>query len=137
MTFGPIYPSSRHDRPHARVYHHHVRHPSFQQLSGKAFQLIVTLWASYRPNKPNAFPVGGMSVAKLVDVSPKTASKLVDELIKAGHLREERKGRNRGQVKTRERVVSLTRFDTDTSLGDPELPLEVWRKGFKPERNAA
>ena len=63
----------------------------------------------------------------MISVSEKTAAKLVDELIDAGHLREERQGRNRGCVKTRERVASLTRFDTEMHAGKPGWPIEVWQ----------
>lgn len=130
---GPIYPASRHDRPHARLYHHDVQHPAWKHLSGNAFKLICTLLAAYRPNKGNSFPVGGRTVAKLINVSEKTGAKLVDELIEKGHLREERKGRNRGMVKTRERVVSLTRFDTETHAGEPGLPVTKWRENMRQE----
>lgn len=122
------YPASRHDRPHARTYDHDVAHAAWRGLSGNAFKLIVILSASYRPNKPNSFGVGAANVARLTGVSDKTAKKLVDELIAAGHLREERAGRNRGMVKTRERVVSLTRYDTETDVGDPKRPIKVWRQ---------
>lgn len=123
-----LYPASRHDRPHARLYDHDLNHPAWKALSGNAFKLLVSLLASYRPNKPNSFPVGRKSVSERINVSEKTASKLVDELIDAGHLREERKGRNSGCVKTRERVVSLTRYDTEMHVGDLSLPIEVWKK---------
>jgi hypothetical protein len=124
----PLYPASRHDRPHARLYDHDLTHPAWRELSGKAFQLICTLLAAYRPNNPNSFPAGGATVAKFVNVSEKTAIKLVDELIVKGHLREERRGRNYGMAKTRERVVSLTRYDTEISCGEPERPILVWEK---------
>jgi|GEM_PF-2813814 len=67
-------------------------------------------------------------------VSQKTAKRIVDELIEAGHLIEERKGRNRGMVKTRERVVSLTRYDTETGKGDPNMPIKVWRTSQTQEK---
>lgn len=123
----PIYPASRHDRPHARLYDHDLQHPAWFGLSGNAFQLISVLLAKYRPNNPNSFPVGGATVGKLIQVSEKTAKKTVDELIFKGHLREERRGRNRGDVKSRERVVSLTRYDTAISVGDPALPIKTWQ----------
>lgn len=124
----PLYPASRHDRPHARIYDHHVSHPSWKSLSGNAVKLLVTLLAKYRPNAPNAFPAGGKSIGELIEVSSKTATGIVDELIEAGHLNEERRGRNSGVVKTRERVVSLSRYDTDTRAGDPDLPEKRWRE---------
>ena len=76
-------------------------------------------------------------MGNMIGVSEKTASKIVDELIERGHLREERKGSNTGMLKTRERVVSLTRHDSEIYAGDPELPLKVWRRRKKlPERPA-
>jgi hypothetical protein len=129
-----LYPASRHDRPHARIYDHEMKHPAWRGLSGNALKLLVALLASYRPNKPNSFPVGAATVARLTSVSDKTAKRLVDELITTGHLREERKGRNRGVVKTRERVVSLTRHDTDTQKGDPALPIKRWQDSRTPQK---
>lgn len=123
---GALYPSSRHDRPHARLYDHHLNHAAWRSLSGNALKLLLYLMASYRPNKPNSFPVGRKTLADKINVSEKTAAKLVDELVEKGHLREERKGRNRGFTKTRERVASLTRYDTEMHAGNPELPIEVW-----------
>ncbi len=67
-------------------------------------------------------------MAQLIQVSEGTSPKIVDELVKKGYVREERKGRNRGMVKTRERVISLTRYDTETHAGDPTLPQKVWQK---------
>lgn len=130
----PHFPASRHDRPHARLYDHDLTHPAWKGLSGNAFKLICCLMAKWRPDRPNSFPVGGNTVAKLIDVDPKTAKKLVDELIEKGHVREERKGRNRGLVKTRERVVSLTRYDTETIAGDPSLPIKIWKLNRKQEK---
>ena len=127
----PLYPSSRHDRPHARIYDHHISHPAWKDLSGNALKLIVRLLANYRPAKPNSFPVGGRRVADLIGVSEKTGNKVVDELIAKGHLREERKGTNTGALRTRERVVSLTRHDTELHAGDPEWPIKVWKAGKK------
>lgn len=123
----PLYPASRRDKPHARLYDHDMNHPAWRSLNGNAFKLLVSLLASYRPSNPNSFPVGQKTVANLINVSEKTAKKLVDELLDAGHLREERMGRNRGCVKTRERVASLTRFDTEMHAGNPLLPIEVWK----------
>lgn len=54
--------------------------------------------------------------------------KAVDELIRTGHLRLERRGASTGPVATRERVVSLTRYDTETVKGDPELAIKAWKK---------
>ena len=127
MSFA-IYPKKRHDRPHARLYDHHLAHAAWISLSGNAFMLLTYLLAKYRPEMPNSFPVGQRTVSLLIGVSPKTGSKLVDELIEKGHLREERKGRGRGCTKTRERVVSLTRYDTDLFEGNPDLPIEVWKR---------
>lgn len=132
----PHYPSSRRDRPHARLYDHDLLHPAWKELSPNAFKLIGYLMAKWRPNQPNSFAVGGNSVAKLIGVDPKTGTKLVAELIEKGHLREERKGRNRGQVKTRERVVSLTRYHTETVAGDPAWPIKVWERAHTREKLA-
>ena len=105
------------------------------ELSGNAFKLITCLLAKYRPAQPNSFLAGGKRIANMIGVSEKTACKLVDELIKRGHLREERKGTNTGMLRTRERVVSLTRYDSEMNAGDPELPLKIWRTRKKsPER---
>jgi hypothetical protein len=64
----------------------------------------------------------------MISVSESAAAKAVQELIETGHLRQERKGRNYGRVASREKVVSLTRYDTESSAGNPELPIEVWKK---------
>ena len=73
----------------------------------------------------------------MIGVSDATAAKAVNELINGGHLRVERRGRNIGRVATRERIVSLTRHDTETAKGDPDLPIKLWRKrlGDAPELN--
>lgn len=123
-----MYPSSRHDRPHARLYDHDLKHPAWKNLNPHAFKLITILIASYRPNKPNSFPVGRKTVSQLIGVSERTASVIVNHLIWGGHLREERAGRNRGSVRTRERIVSLTRFDTETSPGQPNRPIQRWKE---------
>lgn len=127
----PLYPASRHDRPHARIYDHHIIHPAWIGLSGNAFKLLVRLLADYRPAKPNSFLVGGRRVGEMIGVSEKTGQKIVDELIECGHLREERRGSNTGILRTRERVVSLTRHDTELHAGDPDLPIKVWKAGKK------
>lgn len=123
-----LHPSGRRDKPHARIYAEHLLHPAWQALSPNAFRLIVELLARYRPDKPNSFGVGGKSVHNLIGVSEKTATRIVDELIEAGHLFVERKGSNRGSVTTRERVVSLTRWHTLTRAGDPCLWKKVWEE---------
>ncbi len=129
----PHYPSSRHDRPHARLYDHDLSHPAWIGLSGNAHKLISRFLAMYRPEKPNSFAAGGATISQLIGVDAKTAKKLIDELVVKGHLRIERKGRNRGSVRTRERVVSLTRFDTETHAGDAILPIKVWREKMNRE----
>lgn len=133
----PLYPSSRHDRPHARLYDHHLQHAAWRALSGNAIKLLACLLAEYRPERPNSFPVGERRVALMIGVSDATAAKAVNELINGGHLRVERRGRNIGRVATRERIVSLTRHDTETAKGDPDLPIKLWRKrlGDAPELN--
>ncbi len=123
----PEYPGSQHDSPHARIYHRHLPHPAWKHLSGNAFKLLAYLLAMYRPSEPNAIAAGGKRIGELINVSPSTATRCVDELIASGHLREERRGRNSGRVQTRERVVSLTRHDTETAKGDPDLPTKRWR----------
>jgi len=130
----PLYKSSRHDRPHARLYDHHMRHPSWLELSGNAAKLFATLLAAYRPDRPNCFPVGDKRAGELIGVSPSTGKRAVNELVKAGYLRQERKGRNTGKARSRERIVSLTRFDTETSRGDPDYPNKVWKAKAKPSR---
>ena len=122
----PLYPSSRHDRPHARLYGHHLNHAAWRYLSPSAFKLLSYLTAEYRPEKPNSFPVGTRRVSLMIHVSEPAAAKAVDELIKAGHLRLERRGTNIGRVATRERVVSLTRYDSETAKGEPDLPKKLW-----------
>lgn len=125
---GAHFPNSQHDRPHARIYDHHMNHPSWYERSGGAIKLITRFLAMYRNTNPNLFLAGGATVAKLINVDPRTGKKLVDELVEFGFLREERKGRNRGIIKTRERAVSLTRYDTQTSVGDPDLPKKIWKE---------
>ena len=56
----------------------------------------------------------------------RTARLAVNELIDGGFLRVERKGRSRGALGARERAVSLTRYNTETQTGDPELPMRTW-----------
>lgn len=130
----PHYPASRHDMPHARLYDHDLNHPAWIGLSGNAMKLLARYLAMWRPNKPNSFPAGGKTVSTWIGVTEKTGTRLVIELVEKGHLRIERNGRNRGQVKTRERVVSLTRYDTETSVGDPSWPIKVWREKMKQEK---
>lgn len=67
-------------------------------------------------------------MAAICGCAPATARKAIDELIAGGFLREERKGRNRGKAASRERVVALTRYDTETAPGDPNLPIKLWRE---------
>lgn len=124
----PLYKSSRHDRPHARLYGHHLNHPAWRSLSPAAFKLVSYLTADYRPEKPNSFPVGARRVSLMIQVSQPTATKAVDELIRAGHLRLERPGTSIGRVSTRERVVSLTRYDSETAKGEPDLPKKLWKE---------
>lgn len=127
----PLYKASRNDRPHARMYDHHLQHESWRSLSPCAFKLITYLLAAYRPDKPNSFPVGARRVALMIGVSEAAARKAVQELIEKGHVKQERKGSNYGRVATRERIVSLTRYDTEASVGDPELPTSTWRKKLR------
>jgi DNA-binding MarR family transcriptional regulator len=135
----PTYPCSRHDRPHARLYDHWMQHPAWRTLSPPAFKIISLLLASYRPANPNAFPVGQRRMADMCGCAPNTAKKAIDELIEGGFLREERRGRSRGNAASRERVASLTRYDSDTHIGDPDLPIKTWkqRKKFGGLKSAA
>ena len=64
----------------------------------------------------------------MIHVSEPAAGKAVDELIKAGHLRLERRGTSIGRVATRERVVSLTRYDSEMAKGEPDLPKKLWQQ---------
>lgn len=64
----------------------------------------------------------------MIGASEATAKRAVDELIKTGHARIERKGKNRGPNATRERAVSLTRWNTETAAGNPSRPIEIWEK---------
>ncbi len=66
----------------------------------------------------------------MIGVSESVATKAVQELIDTGQLSQERKGRNLGRVATRERIVSLTRYDTEASAGDPEWPITVWKNRY-------
>jgi len=52
-----------------------------------------------------------------------------------GFLREERKGGNRGNAAGRERVASLTRYDTEAAAGDPDLPIKRWERRMKSGRH--
>ena len=105
-----------------------MTHPAWEALSPVDFKIIAYLLAEYRLEKPNSFPAGGKRIGLAIGVSEATANKGVIELIEKGHCTVERAGRNRGQKGTRERVVSLTRWDSDTRKGDPDLPIKVWRK---------
>jgi hypothetical protein len=124
----PTYPSSRHDRPHARIYDHWLKHPAWLKLSPPAFKIICILLASYRPDRSNVFPVGERRMAEMCGCANATAKKSINELIEGGFLKEERKGRNRGNAASRERIVSLTRYDTDATAGDPNLPIRIWKR---------
>ena len=125
---GAMYPSSRHDRPHGRIYDHHTAHPAWIGLSPAAFKILSVLFAKYRPNETNCFQVGERRIAELAGISPSAARKSINELIDKGHLNIERKGRNQGELRTRERMVSLTRFDSETAAGDPDLPIKIWKQ---------
>ena len=63
-----------------------------------------------------------------------TAKKAIDELIEGGFLREERRGRSRGNAASRERVASLTRYNTDAIAEDPDLPMKTWERRKKSGR---
>lgn len=93
------------------------------------------LLASYRPDKPNAYPVGERRMARRCGCAPATARKAVDELMARGFLRQERKGGNRGNAASRERVASLTRYDTEAVAGDPNLPIKTWKRCMKSGRH--
>ncbi|WP_348764426.1 hypothetical protein [uncultured Henriciella sp.] len=73
-------------------------------------------------------------MAEMCGCSPSTAKRSINELIAGGFLKEERKGRNQGHARSRERIVSLTRYDTETKAGDPNLPIKLWRESNKSER---
>ena len=126
----PSYPGSQHDSPHGRIYDRHMSHPAWIGLTPVAFKVIAYLLAKYRPGLPNIFEAGGARLGQAVGVSEKTARAAVDELIEKGHLTEERKGRTIGQRNSRERMVSLTRYDTETRKGAPDWPIEVWRRNM-------
>jgi DNA-binding MarR family transcriptional regulator len=123
-----LYPFSQHDSPHARLYFRHLTNPAWRSLSGNAFKLLACLLAEYRPANPNSFPAGERTVARMIGVSRSAAVRAVNELIEKGHLRQERGGKSTGSVATRERVVSLTRWHTETVNGDPELPIKLWNR---------
>ena len=128
-----IYKSTRGDKAHARIYDAHMKHPAWKNLSGNAFKLLCATLAAYRPGQNN-FPMGGNTVAAMIGVSEKTGKKIADELIATGHFREERRGKNVGQLNTRERVISLTRHDTETNTGDPDLPVKIWRQKMQTQK---
>ena len=130
-----LYKSIRGDKAHARIYDQHMKHPAWKSLSGNAFKLLCATLAAYRPGQ-NSFPMGGKTIALMISVSEKTGKKLADELIETGHFREERRGKNVGHLNTRERVVSLTRHDTETSVGDPDLPIKVWQEKLRMQKEA-
>lgn len=73
-------------------------------------------------------------MAELCGCSAARAKQAINELIAGGFLKEERKGRNRGNARSRERIVSLTRYDTEAMAGDPNLPIKLWRESNKCER---
>lgn len=126
-----LYSVRRKDRPHARVYHHWLEHPSWKELSPSAFKVIVHLMAEYRPDQPNVFGVGERRMANLIGCGKVMAKKAIDELVEGGFLRVERRGRNSGTPLGRERAVSLTRYDTETAAQDPELPIKSWQRKQK------
>lgn len=70
-------------------------------------------------------------MAELCGCASATAKKSVNELIDGGFLKEERKGRSRGNAASRERIVSLTRYDTEVIAGDPNLPIKIWKRNSK------
>ncbi|QYI99810.1 helix-turn-helix domain-containing protein [Thalassovita mediterranea] len=121
----------RKDLPHARIYDHYLEHASWRELSPFAFKAIVMLMASYRPDQANVFPVGESRMAETIGCAPATAKNAIDELIEGGFLKLEQKGRNRGKASGRERIVSLTQYDTETSVGDPSLPVKTWQRKQK------
>ena len=121
----------RKDLPHARIYDHFIQHAAWRELSPFAFKAIVMLLASYRPDEANVFPVGESRMAETIGCAPATAKKAIDELVAGGFLKVEQKGRNRGKASGRERIVSLTQYDTETSAGDPGLPLKIWQRKQK------
>lgn len=112
-----------------------MQHPAWRELSGNTIKLVCVMLAMYRPNKPNSFGAGANRVAAMIGVSEKTAKRAVDEAIATGHFREERKGRNIGRVQSRERIISLTRHDTETHAGDVEWPIKVWEKAKRTQKN--
>lgn len=122
------HPGSQHDSPHARLYDRDHEHPAWRNLSPVAYKLISYLLGKYRPNQPNSFLAGARRLGLAIGVSEKTAACALKELIDKGHLFEERVGRNSGPRLSREKVVSLSRWDSDTRKGDPELPKKVWRE---------
>ncbi|WP_417490412.1 hypothetical protein [Maricaulis sp.] len=111
-----------------------MNHPAWQKLSPPAFKIITILLASYRPNKPNVFPVGERRMAGMCGCAPATAKKAVDELIAGGFLRQERQGRSQGGAASRERIASLTRYHTETAVEDPDLPMKTWKQNMKSTR---
>ena len=70
-------------------------------------------------------------MAEMCGCAAATAKKSVNELIEGGFLKEERKGRSRGNAVSRERIVSLTRYDTEAVAGDPNLPIKIWKRNAK------
>jgi len=106
-----------------------MQQPAWRTLSPPAFKIIAILMASYRPDNPNAFPVGQRRMADMCGCASATAKKAIDELVAGGFLREERRGRSQGSAASRERVASLTRYDTDAIAGDPDLPIKTWKRG--------
>ena len=123
-----LYPRESRDKPHARLYDDDLNHPAWRTLSALAHKVITHLMAQYRPKNPNAFRAGNQYIASLVNTSRSGANRAIKELIDTGHLTLERKGRIMGAKSNRERVVSLTRFPTETRAGDPTYPLKVWEK---------
>ncbi|WP_139792260.1 hypothetical protein [Henriciella litoralis] len=129
-----VFPLKRRDMPHARIFDHWMHHPAWMELTSPAFKIIVMLMTSYRPDKPNIFPVGERRVSAMSCCPPRTAKKAIDDLIERGFLRVEQTGRNRGKAVGRERIVSLTHYDTETAAGDPMWPITLWQRRQKNER---
>ncbi len=94
------------------------------------FDLERAIW-TIPEDEANLFPVGESRIADMVGCAPATAKKAVNELIAGDFLRVEQKRRNRGKASGRDRIVSLTQYDTETAVGDPGLPVKTWQRKQK------
>lgn len=85
------------DAAHARVYATWVASLAWQNLSGNASKLIVTLLANYRPrtDRNGALQISGARAGALIGMSEAAGRRALDELVDGGWLTLEQFGKFR------------------------------------------